>query len=86
MATDLRKANSSQFIQLGNKFRDKRQKQKVYVYVEDDLDIVFWKHFFRKYDTSYTFVVQTLQINQKNYEVKLHYYQKLIYQLWAKTS
>lgn len=65
MATDLRAANSSQLIHLGNKFRRKAEREKVYVYVEDDIDIVFWRHFFRKHESKYSIVIQTLQIDQK---------------------
>lgn len=65
MATDIRIANSSQFIQLGSKFRSKEQKEKVYIYVEDDMDIPFWRHFFKMYEQKYDITIQTLQIAKK---------------------
>lgn len=65
MATDLRTANSSRLIHLGSKFRQKAEKEKVYVYVEDDIDIVFWRHFFRKHESKYSIIIQPLQIGHK---------------------
>ncbi len=65
MATDIRTANTSAFIQLGSKFRSIEQKEKVYVYVEDDMDIPFWRRFFKKHEERYEITIQPLQINQK---------------------
>lgn len=62
MATDIRKAIDSKFISSGKKFRSKTEKEKIYIYVEDDIDKLFWRTFITIYEDKYSFHIQTLQI------------------------
>ena len=50
MASDIRQHLNSTFVHLSNKFRNK---EVIQVYVEDDIDKVFWFSFLHPFELAY---------------------------------
>lgn len=69
MASDIRQRLNSTFVHLSNKFRNK---EVIQVYVEDDIDKVFWFSFLHPFELAYNveFHVSIIHDRNKNFQGK----------------
>lgn len=62
MASDIKAyATSNGFINASKRMRIKSAKSKIYLYVEDDLDKVFWRKVFKPYSFEYDFKISVFK-------------------------
>lgn len=54
MTTDIASGGTSNFLATKKYFRANHStaKERVVVFVEDEIDSVFWRHYFEKYETN----------------------------------
>lgn len=62
MASDLRNKTNSAFVAVSSLTRSKKSKPKIYVYVEDDLDKVFWRSMLSSLASDYHLILQVYHV------------------------
>lgn len=63
MASDISSGGSSEFLAARRLFRanSSSAKEEIVVFVEDEVDTVFWRHFFAKYESDKIFKIKVLR-------------------------
>ena len=69
MASDISSGGNSEFLAARRLFRanSSTAKEEIEVFVEDEVDSVFWRHFFAKYESNKLFKIRVLRCGNNEF-------------------